>query len=67
MSADLEQRITSLEMTVAHQEQMLHELSDVITQQWKSFDALKRELSRLEATKADIDPEEEADRRPPHY
>ncbi len=54
-------------MTVAHQEQMLHELSDVITKQWTMIDALKRELSRLEATKADIDPEQEGDRRPPHY
>jgi uncharacterized coiled-coil protein SlyX len=53
MSDDTDQRLTTLEMAVTHQEQTIHELSEVIT--------------RLEATKADIDPEEEADRRPPHY
>ena len=67
MTSDVTKRLDSLEMTVAHQEQMLHELSDVITKQWTMIDALKRELSRLEATKADIDPEQEGDRRPPHY
>ena len=67
MSDDTDQRLTTLEMAVTHQEQTIHELSDVITRQWEALDALKRDLSRLEATKADIDPEEEADRRPPHY
>jgi SlyX protein len=67
MSDDTDQRLTTLEMAVTHQEQTIHELSEVITRQWEVIDALKRDLSRLEATKADIDPEEEADRRPPHY
>lgn len=67
MSDDTDQRLTTLEMAVTHQEQTIHELSDVITRQWEAIDALKRDLSRLEATKADVDPEEEADRRPPHY
>lgn len=67
MSDDTDQRLTTLEMAVTHQEQTIHELSDVITRQWEALDALKRDLSRLEATKADVDPEEEADRRPPHY
>ncbi|MDP4796210.1 MAG: SlyX family protein [Rhodospirillales bacterium] len=67
MTEDITNRLNSLEMMVAHQEQMLHELSDVITKQWTMIDGLKRELSRLEATKADIDPEHEGDRRPPHY
>ena len=67
MSDDTDQRLTTLEMAVTHQEQTIHELSEVITRQWEVIDAFKRDLSRLEATKADIDPEEEADRRPPHY
>ncbi|MEX0693272.1 MAG: SlyX family protein [Rhodospirillales bacterium] len=67
MSDDTEHRLTTLEMTVTHHEQSIHELSDVITRQWEAIDALKRNLARLEATKADIDPEDEADRRPPHY
>lgn len=54
-------------MTVTHQERTINELSDVITEQWEAIERLRRQISKLDATKADIDPEEEADRRPPHY
>jgi len=67
MSDEFDKRITELEMTVTHQEQTINELSDVITEQWESIEKLRRQISKLDATKADIDPEEEADRRPPHY
>jgi SlyX protein len=67
MSKDIEDRVTALEMAVTHQEQTIHELSDVITEQWAQIEKLKRELGRLDETKADIEPEEDATRRPPHY
>ena len=62
MSDEFDKRITELEMTVTHQEQTINELSDVITEQWESIEKLRRQISKLDATKADIDPEEEADR-----
>ena len=67
MSDELDQRITELEMTVTHQERTINELSDMVTEQWESIEKLRRQITKLDATKADIDPEEEADRRPPHY
>jgi SlyX protein len=67
MSQDLEDRVMHLEMTVTHQEQTIHQLSDVITEQWAQIEKLRRELSRLDEIKADIEPEEEASQRPPHY
>ena len=67
MSEKLEQRINELEMAVTHQEQTIHELSDVVAEQWKALERLRNNINKLEETKADIDPEEEADRRPPHY
>ncbi len=67
MSQDLEDRVTQLEMTVTHQEQTIHQLSDVITEQWAQIEKLKLELGRLDEIKADIEPEEEAGQRPPHY
>lgn len=67
MSNDLEARIMELEMTVTHQERTISELSDVVAEQWSQIEALKREMTRLEETKADVDPDDEADRRPPHY
>jgi len=71
MSQDIDQiiedRITALEMTVTHQEQTITALSDVIHEQWSEISKLKNELGRLDETKADIEPEEEATQRPPHY
>ncbi|MGJ3260057.1 MAG: SlyX family protein [Rhodospirillales bacterium] len=67
MTEDMEARITELEMTVTHQERTIGELSDVVAEQWSRIESLKRALTRLEETKADAEPEDEADRRPPHY
>lgn len=62
---DTEDRVNELEMALAHQDQTISDLSDMINQQWQEIEKLKRELSRLEATKADMPPEE--DNAPPHY
>lgn len=67
MTQELETRITELEMTVTHQERTISELSDVVAEQWARIEALQRELTRLDETKADAEPEDEANRRPPHY
>lgn len=67
MSDDIEDRVTALEMTVTHQEQTINDLSDMISQQWDRIEALKGELERLDMTKADVEPEEDAAERPPHY
>ncbi len=67
MSKELDIRITELEMTVTHQERTISELSDVVAEQWSIIEMLKRELTRLDETKADAEPEDEANRPPPHY
>ncbi|MBO6519047.1 MAG: SlyX family protein [Rhodospirillales bacterium] len=67
MTQELEARITELEMTVTHQERTISELSDVVAEQWTRIEVLMRELTRLDETKADAEPEDEANRRPPHY
>jgi SlyX protein len=67
MSKDIEQRLTTLEMAVTHQEQTINALSDIVTEQWTKIENLKRELGRLDETKADVEPEEDATQRPPHY
>lgn len=40
-------RISALEERLAHQDQAIEDLNETITEQWKSIDALKRDLSRL--------------------
>ena len=67
MSGNTDERLIQLEMTVAHQDATIQELSDMVHRQWAAIDALKRQIERLDATKKDDDPEDEGDRRPPHY
>lgn len=68
MSDDLQLRLSELEMMVAHQEQTINELSDVVKRQWDEIDALKGEVARLDETKANTSADEdEGDRPPPHY
>ncbi len=63
-----DERITNLEMTIAHQQQELHDLGEVIHQQWAEIEKLKSDIKRLEATKADSKSDgEEGDVPPPHY
>ena len=71
MSDNAEIRLTEMETALAHQEQALHELSDVVTRQWDAIDRLKSEISRLQATKADAEDEHsqngQSEPPPPHY
>lgn len=59
-------RLIGIETTLAHHEQTIHELSDLVHKQWDEIAMLKRLIQRLEETKADVEPDE-ADRKPPHY
>jgi SlyX protein len=66
-----DQRITNLEIQLAHQSEMLDELNDTIVKQWAEIDALKKQLlrttNRLEQVE-DALPENTTDNQPPpHY
>jgi SlyX protein len=68
---NMETRINELERHVAQQEQTIQELSDVLTEQWKTLDLHRRELDMLkdrlraaEGVISDIGPPEPP---PPHY
>ncbi len=74
-----EEKINALEEIVAHQEQQISDLNDIVTKQWNEIDALKKKIVRLgdkveeigEATKDSEDglsvSEEAALNKPPHY
>ena len=64
-------RIDDLERHAAQQERMLQELSDVLAEQWRIIDALKRDVQSLkdhlrsvEGAVAELSPPEPP---PPHY
>ncbi len=67
MTRETDRRLTELETALAYQEETIQELSDVVKRQWDEIDALKREIQRLEATKADAEDAEPDDQPPPHY
>lgn len=41
------ERIDSLEITVSEQQQVIDDLSEMVTKQWDAHEALKRELSKV--------------------
>ncbi|MEY2756833.1 MAG: hypothetical protein RIR33_611 [Pseudomonadota bacterium] len=42
-----EARIDALEIRIAHQDRVIEDLNQTITQQWKDIDGLKREVARF--------------------
>ncbi|MCB2101221.1 MAG: SlyX family protein [Rhodobacterales bacterium] len=45
---DMAGRLTGVEERLAHQDQALQDLSDVLADQWRAIDGLKGDLARLE-------------------
>jgi SlyX protein len=70
-ASDEQARIDALEIRIAHQDRMIEDLNQTITQQWKDIDRLKREVARLADRMANAehalgpDPGEEPP--PPHW
>ena len=63
-------RLTELELKLAHQQQALDDLSDMVTRQWQVIDKLQRELRRLNDQLMDLEETGKAapkDQPPPHY
>ncbi|MFC0804292.1 SlyX family protein [Ensifer sp. P24N7] len=70
MMREVEERITRLEETVAHQLKTIEELSDQLVEQWKVVEQTRAKLDRL--TERFLSLEEQAQdatpvTRPPHY
>lgn len=65
-------RLQKLEEALAHQSQENHDLSDMVTKQWKLVETLERRLARLEQRLQSIEADQPsdvpaADEKPPHY
>ena len=62
-------RITALEETIAHQGKTIDELSEQLTEQWKVIDRMKRMLERLGERLENLDTGtgEVPVTKPPHY
>ena len=66
---ELSDRIDVLETRLTFQEATIETLNATITEQWKSIDALTRQLARLRERLAEAEASTPvpANERPPHY
>lgn len=64
-----DERLTNVEINVANLEKTIGELNDVLTQQWKLIESLKREKQSLEARIRRLEQSwnEQPQAKPPHY
>ena len=63
-----EQRITELEIRLAHQDQTIAELNEMVTTQWRKIEALERQMGRLREEVQNSQTERGGDEPPPpHY
>jgi len=70
-STHLAERLTALEIHVAHQDQVIEDLNDALRQQWDALDRMQRHFDRqialLKEMEADTRDAPPADEKPPHY
>ncbi len=70
---DMNDRINELEIKVAHLEQQLSDLNDMVTNQWKQFDSLGNRLTKVDARIESLESSSDDsstnlhDEKPPHY
>jgi SlyX protein len=64
-------RLTDIEMTLAHQEKVIADLSDVINAQWKEIESLKRQITKantkIEELEQNTGQADQANVKPPHW
>ena len=60
--------LSKIEETLAHQEQQINDLSDMVITQSKEIAALQKELLKLQGKIEDLSEDAPAaDQKPPHY
>lgn len=66
---DIEARVEALEILTAHQDRTIEELHEVISEQRKQLETLKRQLGRLDDQLREVEAGMPAApiQRPPHY
>ena len=61
-------RLEDLEVRLAHQEKMISDMNEIVTQQWRTIDLLERQLRQLREEMRNIAPTRDGEEPPPpHY
>ncbi len=69
-----DEKITQIQETLAHQEQEIATLNQMVTRQWDEIDLLKKQIRKLQGSLAEVTEnqttsaaEQAARDKPPHY
>jgi len=66
-----DERLNDIETTLAHQDKTIADLSDVINDQWKQIEALKRKLletnNKIDELESNAGANDQANVKPPHW
>ena len=66
--AHSESRLDALEMRIAYQDQTIAEINDLLTSQWRTLEALQREVRELREEVRNMTPSRtNPEPAPPHY
>ncbi len=61
-------RIEDLEVRIAHHENSIAELNEIVTRQWTTIDLMQRQLAQLREEICNVAPAREGEEPPPpHY
>jgi SlyX protein len=64
-------RIDAMEMRIAHQERIIEELNNAVTEQWKQIESLTKQIGRVtdrvQSMEENAPSSGEAEPPPPHY
>lgn len=63
----MNERLAAIEEALAHQSRTVDELNDVVREQWREIQRLRREIERLEAAVERAAEDGGKDPPPPHY
>lgn len=70
MSQEMESRLVALEVSAAHQAQIIDEMSGVITDQWQTIERMQKRLEALGARFVAMEEQDGAppeNTKPPHW
>ena len=67
-----EDRFQDIEMTLAHQDKVIADLSEVMNDQWKEIESLKRQLTKANNKIEELEnnaggSDDQANVKPPHW
>lgn len=66
-----DEKLMEIETTLAHQEKTIADLSDVMNDQWREIEALKRQLkmanNKIEELESNVGGDDQSNVKPPHW